>query len=332
MDILKHLRHPLQLPNKIYGKINGYRFVSAMFGYDRKRVLQTFRIGKRLREHRLAMLIMEYHIVEKGLTMPNRHLNFGHAVVERLMQKILAFHRDFGTEDPQVSHAIGVLKAYDELHKDFDRSADPVFWKNLTDFLARFPEVPAATQAHGTKEAFYAQNEAPFPTFAAARHTLRHYAGPLDIEKIRKAVALAQTAPSACNRQHARVYCISDHGLRDRVLALQNGNRGFGHLADKLLIVTADLADLAGISERNDAFINGGIFLMNLCYALHYYRVAHCMLNWSTPPATDQTLRKLIPISPAEVIIAILSCGEAPEEFDVATSPRKPIEAIYREV
>lgn len=335
MEILKHLRHPLQLPRKIYNRLYGNRLsvqLRYFMGYDRKRLCHTLKAGYRLRERHLAEIIMEYHIVEKGLTMPRRRVNFGHAVVKSLIQKTLAFHKNFGSDEPQVTHAIGVLHAYNEMHKDFDRSSDPTFWKTLADFLARFPEVPAATQAHVTREAFYASNEAPFPQFAAARHTLRHYAGALDIEKIRKAVALAQTAPSACNRQHARVYCLSDHTLRDQVLALQNGNRGFGHLADKLLVVTTDLADLCGANERNDAFTNGGIFLMNLCYALHYCEVAHCMLNWSVNPETDRALRELLYIAHTEVVIAILSCGEAPEEFDVATSPRKPLEAIYREI
>lgn len=335
MDILKHLRHPLQLPRKIYNRLYGNRLsvqLRYFMGYDRKRVFYTLKAGKRLRERHLAEIIMEYHIVEKGLTMPNRRFNFGHAVILKLTRSILAFHKNFGTDDPQVTHAIGVLRAYDEMHKDFDRSAEPEFWKTLTDFLARFPDVPAATQAHMTRKDFYASNEAPFPAFAAARHTLRHYAGPLNIEKIRKAVALAQTAPSACNRQHARVYCVSDPTLREQVLDLQNGNRGFGHLSDKLLVVTSDLADLCGTYERNDAFINGGIFLMTLCNALHYYEVAHCILNWSVVPTTDKAIRELLPLSSSELVIAILSCGEAPEEFDIATSPRKPLEAIYREL
>lgn len=303
------------------------------FKYDRARYLRYAGVMPTpQREAEVAKIVMGYHVVEKGLTMPNRHLFFGRAAVLGLADLVTSFVDTYG-EDGQVTHAIGVLKAYDELHKDFDRTNDPEFWKALETFLARFPEVPAATQPHTTRQAFYAHKNDAFPEFARSRHTLRHYAGPLDIEKVRKAVALAQeVAPSACNRQHTRVYCVSDHALRDKILALQNGNRGFGHLADKLLVVAIDLADMRWIEERNDGFTNGGMFLMTLCNTLHYYEVAHCILNWSVDPGADRAIRKLLPIQDSETVIAILSCGEAPEEFDVASSPRKPVETIYREV
>ena len=48
------------------------------------------------------------------------------------------------------------------------------------------------------------------------------------------------TAPSACNRQYVRVHSVGDIEMKKAILSLQNGNRGFGENADKLLVVTAD--------------------------------------------------------------------------------------------
>ena len=39
----------------------------------------------------------------------------------------------------------------------------------------------------------------------------------------------------------------------------------------------------------------------------------------------DAEARKLLELSPSETIIALISCGETPEEFDVAESPRTPM-------
>ena len=99
-----------------------------------------------------------------------------------------------------------------------------------------------------------------------------------------------------------------------------------------MLIVTSDLEDLIGVAERNDAYINGGLFLMNLCYSLHWQEIAHCILNWSRTPEDDLSLRKILPIKDSETVIAVLACGEAPLEFDVASSPRKDIAAVFVDV
>ena len=136
------------------------------------------------------------------------------------------------------------------------------------------------------------------------------------------------TAPSACNLQHTRVHSISNSYIRKQLLSLQNGNRGFGADADKLLVITTCLSDIQYVEERNDPYVNAGIFIMNLCYALHYNRIGCCILNWHAKPETDMTARSLINIPDAESIVAIIACGIPPEEFDVARFPRKDIENI----
>lgn len=303
--------------------------------YDRERLQCVSWIrGKTSRENAIASIVMQYHVLEKGLTMPNRRLNFGHQAVLYLADSCEHFLRTFG-EAPQVTHAIGTLRAYEALHDTTARAEDPAFWQTFTEALSRLPEVPPALEPHVSREDFYAANKADFETFARSRHTLRHYAGPLPIERIRAAAALAfDTAPSACNRQFARLRCVSDHALIEKILTMQGGARGFGHLADKLLIISADLEDTCAIQEHNVVYVEGGIFLMNLCYALHYHQVAHCVLNWFCfTEGQDQTMRALIPsIKDTEVIVALVACGEAPAEFDVAASPRRPLEEVYAEV
>lgn len=306
----------------------------CVFVYDYRRYVRCAGALKlTTEESSLAQIIMSYHVIEKGLTMPNRRFSFGHDAMRHLMTLIDRYASAHSAIHPQVVHAIGVVRAYDEMHRTgFDRTGDVAYWKAIEVFLSRYPDIPAHTQRHMTREEFYAKQNSPFPEFSESRHTLRHYEGCVDPGTIRKAVRLAQSAPSACNRQHVRVYCVADHALRDQILALQNGNRGFGHLADKLLILTGDLEDIRWVSERHDVYTNGGIFLMNLCYALHYHRIAHCILNSSFFIVGERRLRKLLKLKDSEVPIAILCCGQAPASFDVASSPRRELSEIYREL
>ena len=269
-----------------------------------------------------AEIVMGYHVIEKGLTMPRRRLGFGKGAVVHLMNLIYSFERRFGS-DQQVSHAVGVLRTYRELHKD---SSDPM--PRLDAFLDARRDVPAAVEPHVARAVFFAAKDAPFPDFAASRHVCRHFAGPVPRETIEKAVKIAATAPSACNRQHARVHVVDDSALRDRLFALQGGTRGFGADADKVLVVTADLSSVRWAWERHDCYVNGGIFVLNLCYALHYLGVAHCILHWSVPPETDRAVHEFLGIPQNEAIVQVIACGAPPEEFDIAASPRLAVSEI----
>ena len=272
-----------------------------------------------------AEIVMGYHVLEKGLTMPRRRLGFGKGAVVHLINLIESFERRFENtlRDPQVRHAVGVLRAYRELHRDWP---DPM--PRLDAFLASHPDIPAAVEPHVRRPDFFAAKDAPFPQFAASRHVCRRFAGSVPRETIESAVALALTAPSACNRQHARVHVVDDPALRDRLFAAQGGTRGFGADADKVLVVTSDLSAVRWGWERHDCYVNGGIFVMNLCYALHYFGVAHCILHWSVSPEVDRAAHEFLGIPPNEAIVQVIACGMPPEEFDVAASPRLAVSDV----
>ena len=270
----------------------------------------------------IAEIVMDYHVLEKGLTMPRRHLGFGTGKVLNLIQLIQRFEQEFGT-DSQVTHAVKVLRAYRELHRDY-----PTQMPRLNAFLEAHPGVPAAIEPHVARNVFYADKDAPFPIFAASRHVVRHFAGKVSRDKLEKAIALAMTAPSACNRQHSRVHIVDDAALRDQLFAMQQGTRGFGQDADKVIVVTADLSAIRWSWERHDAYVNGGIFVMNLCYSLHYEGIAHCILHWSVSPDVDCAAHSLLSIPPNEDIVSVIACGMPPEEFDVAASPRRDVQDI----
>ena len=304
-------------------RVKVWREANIAFRYDRSQFMENagaLHLDRKAAAR--AEIVMGYHVLEKGLTMPRRRLGFGKGAVVHLVNLIQSFEKRFGN-DPQVRHAVGVLRAYRELHRE---SPDPM--PRLDAFLAAHEDVPAATQPHVRREEFFAAKDAPFPAFAASRHVVRHFAGTVSRETVEEAVSLALTAPSACNRQHARVHVIDDPALRDRLFAVQGGTRGFGADADKVIVVTADLSAVRWAWERHDCYVNGGIFVMNLCYALHYLGVAHCILHWSVSPKVDREAHRFLGIPANEAIVQVLACGMPPEEFDIASSPRLSVSDV----
>ena len=279
-------------------------------------------------------IIMRYHVLEKGLTMRDRHIPFGKAIASSLIDLIDKYEQHYGGISRQCQHAIGVVSEYARVHKEYNSAIEDVeFWVKINAFLSRHSEIKEASQKRYSKKDFFFAREHSFYDFAMSRHTVRNYSlNRLPIQRIMKSVKLAMTAPSACNRQQIRVKCVSNKVLCARILEQQGGNRGFGHLADKVLVVTADLCAEMDGRERNDAYINGGMFLMNLCYSLHYYEIAHCVLTWAVDLTKDRWLRSVCSIPENEIVVALLCCGEAADEFDVACSPRRELCEVFSEV
>lgn len=276
-----------------------------------------------------AKLTMEYHGLEKGLTMPRRHFPFGQDAVRTFIDTLGLYIERFGDTDDQVRHGLAVLKDYRQKCQAQPTSVDAELMQKLDGLLQSYSAIPAAVQPHVKKTDFFACADASFPDFAKSRHALRHFAGEVSLDRIEQAVGLAMSSPSACNRQPTRIHCIVNKDLARKILSHQPGNRGFGDDADKVLVLTADLACLRWAEERHDLYLNAGMFAMNLSYALHYHKIAHCYLSCSIPKSDDVALRKLMSLKPSEDIVLMIVCGEAPEEFDVAASPKRDYREIF---
>lgn len=319
---------------QIYASRNARKCAMSCCNYDAKRVITlSGACNHDTKGAALSEIIATYHIVEKGLTMPHRRLAFGRSAVLRLLRHVDEYESRYGNEESQITQAASVVVEYWLMHnkaiEDGRVDFDERFKMELEDFVKRHDCRVNVGQIHTTKEIFYKNKNSDFAIFARARHTLRHYENrELTVERITEAIKIALSTPSACNRQYCRVHCITDKAEIKKLLEIQGGNRGFGENADKLLIVTADLEGLLYPEERNDLYVNGGMFLMNLCYALFYQEIAHCVLNWSKTEEEDLALRAIISIKPSETVIAMLTCGETPEEFDVATSLKKNLNEI----
>lgn len=119
--------------------------------------------------------------------------------------------------------------------------------------------------------------------------------------------------------------------VRD-LAALQNGNRGFGSLAPRLLIVSGEMQSFFGSSERNQIFIDGGLFSMSLLFGLHAMGLGACPLNWSVSFRQDRKLRRKFRIPESEAVIMIISLGYLPETLSVPKSVRYPLSGVMSEL
>ena len=113
-----------------------------------------------------------------------------------------------------------------------------------------------------------------------SRHSMRQFESKsINIEDVEKAIKIAQKAPTACNRQASKVYLYKDKATNDALGELIAGNTGFQQEVPNYLVVTADVSAFYDTFERNQVYVEAGLFSMALVEALHYYGIGSCILQ-----------------------------------------------------
>lgn len=174
-------------------------------------------------------------------------------------------------------------------------------------------------------------NFAQLEEFFQSRHSIRSFDHAREVprETIEAAVRLAQRSPSVCNRQASRVHVFYGNSAQ-RVLSLQTGSKAFAAEVPAVVVVTVDRQHFAGTAERNQPWVDGGLFAMSLVWAFHGIGVATCMLNWSRNNGDSNRLRNTANIPDAEDIVTLIAVGYAAADARAARSRRMPLEQVLR--
>ena len=280
-----------------------------------------------------AEMLFQYHKLEKGLVMPGKRRLFGlepaHASMQ-LIQRWRAAGHDL--QDPVYVGAVETLRAYQSRLRDNELDPKGIILPQVDVFLRSSGDGDAALATPQKLVKAMVSDLSPAATFRSlteARRSVRSFlpeAVPHGV--FEEAVRLAQLSPSACNRQPCRIYLVNDEERKRQLLALQNGNLGFGHLAPHVAIITADEECFFDASERHEPYIDGGLFSMSFILALRAQHVASCCLNWCVSPETDRRAHALFSLPQSQRIVMLMAIGYAPEECAVPRSPRRGLEQV----
>lgn len=321
---------PRNLRKKLINLLQIYS-LKKEFIYDYKKYKKysySFREDKEKRHYESDM-IFYYHKIEKGLALPEPRIGFGKENVKYLLKILKEYVKKFGWDDIS-SISLNTLYEYYYFNKENNLNIIELY-KELEELKKTIPS-DIKQGIGGTIEITKEEIEnarVDFKKFAYTRYSIRNFApGFVSPDLIKEAVEIAQKTPSVCNRQSSKVYVYSNEVDKNNILKFQNGNAGFGHLADKILIVTVDLRDFRGRHERYQAFIDGGMFSMSLIYALHSLGLGTCALNLSITNEVENNLKKAAKIPKSEVLMMMIAVGQIPEKLKVAWSPRRNIADI----
>lgn len=267
-----------------------------------------------------AFLTKQYHIVEKGLALPESRKGFGKEKINLLLIKTKEYIIRYG-EDRITKNIKETLNQYLERNKEL-MVLDNSFHTLISDFISKV----SSNNSGGVKKISLNEIQSAvsidFERFVKTRTSVRNYAS-VDVSEdaVFKAVEIARYTPSVCNRQSWRVHYFKDKVLKNELLNLQGGNGGFTESINQLLIVTTDVSRFTKL-ESNQVFIDGGLFSMNLLLALHSQEIGSCCLNTCVPYMKEKEIKKIGNIPNNERLIMMIGIGKLKDNYEVAISDR----------
>lgn len=279
-----------------------------------------------------AKMLRQAHILEKGMSLSHPRDRFGTGKASELLDYIDAYEAEgYSVRDSAaVQNCLGVLDAYLRFHRE--RGFIP---EEITKKFERLkPFVPDASEPFGirsiSKEQLRFQAYGGFPDFFQSRHSVRQFSNQkVSEEDLQKAVQLAMRAPSACNRQSCKVYYYSEDKINRELGNLIAGNTGFESDVQNYLVITSDMSAFYDVFERNQVYVDGGIFTMALIEALHYYGIASCVLQNGEFKQKNESFKKICGNIPAnEKIILFIAIGYYKDIVTFATSHRKELKDV----
>ena len=273
-----------------------------------------------------ALLLMTLHSIEKGLSFKKATDGFGKQKVLNLLKQTNNYLKEHGIDSLSLA-AIGVLNQYIQ----HPQSGKDDYIISQFQLLTKKYQVDLASTIGGTKpvtkEAVSTDLEySQLFQFASSRHSVRNFSDEeVTGEEILRAVQFAQTVPSVCNRQTARVHVFSKDSF-EPILKAQLGDQGWVKNANKLFIITIDINYFGGTFERNQPYIEGGLFSMQFVMGLHAQKIASCCKMYIRSPLLDKEIYKATGIKQNEIPIMLILAGHYENEpISVPYSFRFPV-------
>lgn len=281
-----------------------------------------------------ARMIFHAHAIEKGLSRSDFRAGFGKIAVPGLAKEMnawLAAGRDL--DDPFLQSSAAVMKTYFVRHDSLNADVSHyrrLFSQAAQDLIDNITHqeggvVPADQIREITNESDAGRS---FIDVMYGRRSVREFTPePVSDADIARAVQIAMQAPSVCNRQGARVHQFEDPRVIKSVLDIQGGFSGY-KMPPRLLLVTADLDAFLFAPERNQPFVDGGLFMMSLLLGLTQVGLGSCSLNTAMGTEKETAIRKIIDIPDHEVFISFIAVGHYDEKVLVPRSKRTNLDHV----
>lgn len=273
-------------------------------------------------------IIRESHTIEKGLSLRNPKKSFGQAKVLNLIQTITIYYEKYN-DKIFLTNTLSIIEAYINYCKSNGVNIITIE-KLFKALVSNIGEIYSSTRAGAfeiTKDEIWSKSLIDFGSFVKSRHSVRYFSKETpSIDLVEKALEIAQYTPSACNRQSWQVHLFQGE-TNKALINWQAGANGFQDEIPMSILVTSNL-NAFRISEPYQAYVDGGLFAMNVIHSLHSLGFGIIPLSTARYYEINDQLYKKFNISKNEVPIMIIGIGCLEDRFRVAASKRSKIKFI----
>lgn len=274
-------------------------------------------------------ITLYYHAIEKGLSNENVRFKFGKYPLSKLNESLSIYiKKGYNLNNTRFNSGLDVIKEYIKFHKINGVEVENVV-QNYELLKKNIKDLENNNMKYGGivkyKKSELIDNKN-FTSLVSTRRSVRAFSDEkVDDFKINDALLISQKSPSACNRQPWKTHVIKNKGIIEETLIIQKGFKGLGKNLDRLIVITSNHSMYGAATERNAAYIDGGLYAMTLLYALHDKGLATCTLNLSLNSSEEKKLRRLLKIENNEVFIMAIAVGNYLDSFNVPQSKRDDI-------
>lgn len=264
-----------------------------------------------------ADILQLSHRLEKGLLIKNPRPLWGSEKAKKLYNILKT------NQSTEATIAKGVVNAYIDQKKHSQHPEEIAFIKE--NGFSRFDDQQYEGGQLTIKKPVYTDGEVKFiSSVFTSRHSIRKFnESTVDDQVIRKAINLAMSCPSACNRQPYHVYIV-DRETKEKFISDNSGIK-----ANKTLYVTGDISAYTP-DEFNDWLISPSIFIGYLSLALHVYGIGACIIRKDLVVETEYNnkVRSVCKIPKQEKLIIEIAVGNFDDDIEVPLSKRKNVEDV----
>ena len=303
------------------------RILSDVIAFIKKTFMYNASLGtEKDREKSEYTLLRRTHIIEKGMSFRQPKHGFGQAKVESLIDDLKVYLDRFGNSDC-LNYPISAISNYLEYSQN-----NGVDVKRISDKLSilrqrlgyNSDKISEESGVVEVQKVYISNHNKDFKDLLYNRHSIRFFAKEkVSEDLIVDALKLAQRTPSACNRQGWKTHVYYGEDAVNLV-KWQGGSRGFEDEIRCAILVTANLKAFLS-HEIHQAYVDGGLYAMNLINALTYLGLGTIPLSCGFHESRLKGLNSF-EIPQNEVPIVIIGVGVMEETFNVAVSKRKDIE------
>lgn len=279
-----------------------------------------------------TQVMFHTHQIEKGLSHGNFRPCFGKQALADLSDGL----RRLAEADPRHEdrfswrQAMGALHEYRARHEELGQDLTymrRLFSDDVWRCIASGDPAMGGSTDHPAMESSILRTM-PFAELSVRRRSVREYADePVSRDAIMRAVALSQTTPSVCDRQPTRVHVYDDPTIVAHALEIQRGFNGY-RTPPALVLVSSDIRAFMTEGERHEAYVDGGMYAMNLLYALEIEGLAACPLNTMFTTSQDRRTRTLLRLPDNECFVMYIAVGRPLRTTPICRSRRRAADQI----